>query len=81
MKPNMRYFKRACCWVLVVESLFAGLAWTAYHNSDVALELLPFMLLSLLLNFPGYALARGLRFFGPWTLNPQSNHPVAGVIL
>ena len=77
----MQLFKNSCCWILAIEGLFAGLTWEAYHNSEVALNLLPFILIGLMLNLPGSALAHGLGLLGNPGANSPSPHPVAGLIV
>ena len=81
MKPNKRFFKKACCWVLVIEAALVGLCWAAFQNSVFAFNFFPLVLLAQLLNLPGCILSRCLGLFGPGGFNPPPDpHPVAGFI-
>ena len=79
MKTQMKCFKRSFWCLLVVEGLCAVLWIVASNNSVVAFNLLPFVILSLLVNFPGWGLARGLGLFGPNGF--PDPHPVAGAVV
>ena len=83
MKPNMRFFKRASCWVLVVEGFLVSLFWAASRDSAWALNLLPFLLLALLPNLPGILVAYGLGLAaGGDMFHPVPNpHPVAAPVV
>jgi hypothetical protein len=79
MKTRMKCFKRSCWCLFVVEGLCAALSIVASNNSVVAYNLFPFIMLSVLVNIPGWGLAHGLGLLGPnGSLDP---HPIAGAVV
>jgi hypothetical protein len=66
MKTKTQLLRRSCWWVLLAEGPLAGVILaSASGPSAIGWKLFPFIVLAVLVNYPGLALAQCLSLFAP----------------